>query len=290
MAYGLWIWFNVVVNILIFLQSRMYGLLIGAAILVCGWLVSKMLERESLEKDIVWDGLVWVVGFGLVGARAYHVIDLWEYYSQNWFQVVAVWNGGLGIFGGLVGGVIGMFAYIKFDSNLKPQISNLKKYLDLVAIVMPLGQAIGRWGNYFNQELYGAPVVEQWRQRFPLAVRIEKENRLLGFENFEWFEPLFLYESLLNIGLFGLLMGMYLMNRKQKTGNNEKKNEIIGSGWFVGVYLVGYGVIRFLLEGMRLEMWQVGGVPTASLFAVGMMTMGIVFLVRSWTVSRKKKP
>ncbi len=242
------------------LIPRMYGLMIGLGVFVGAWVVAKVAKREGLDEQLVWGGLVWVVFGGIVGARAYHVVDLWDYYSQNLGEIVAVWHGGLGVFGALVGGLVGLAAFAKKKKVGKKE---WLKWLDVASFGLPVGQVIGRWGNFFNQELYGAPTDLPW------GVFIRPENRLAGYTEFERFQPLFLYESLLSLGLFGVMLGGY-----------ERWKWKMGGGRYMGLYLVGYGMIRMMLETMRLAKWEVGGVPMAMIVAGMMIAGGGWFVLR----------
>jgi len=236
---------------------RVYGLMIGLGVLAATWIVGWAAKREKLDKAVVEDGVVWVVLTGIIGARAYHVIDWWEYYQRNLSQIVAVWNGGLGIFGAIAGGLVGMVLFLKFKLGEVTQ-KLVWKYADITALGVPIGQAIGRFGNYFNQELYGQPT------NWPWGIKIDLENRLSGYENFEKFQPLFLYESLLNLVLFAVMM----------------------------VYLIGYGLIRFGLEQMRLERWELGGMAVGQMMALVMMFAGLVLLsgkIREGQSQEKKR-
>lgn len=126
---------------------NVYGLIIALSILICGLAVEYLAKRESRETDIFWGAMFWTILFGVIGARIYHVIDLWEYYRQFPFQVFFVWNGGLGIIGGIILGGAALSTYL----FVKKQ--NILEWLDLAALTAPMGQALGRWGNVANQEL-----------------------------------------------------------------------------------------------------------------------------------------
>ena len=254
---------------------HLYGLMIGLGMLAGGWVAARVAKLEGLDPDVVWDGLLWAGVLGIVGARLYHVADLWSYYSTHVVEIVMVWNGGLGIFGGLLGGIVGISVWIYAKvflgkkGNYKLQITNYKKelmrLLDLGALGIPAGQAIGRWGNFFNQELYGRPTSLPW------GMFINPENRLPGLEQFSRFQPLFLYESLLNLILFGLIALAYW-----------KKSWKIGSGKYLGIYLIGYGAVRFVLEPLRVNNWQVGTVPMAWVFSITAVILGIFLMQGSY--------
>lgn len=177
------------------LYIRFYGLILMSGALAASWLASREAKRRSLDPQHVWDALIWVLIFGIVGARLYHVLTpspsmgitpLW--YLQNPLEILAVWKGGLGIYGGLLGGALGLWFYTRRHKL------DFWTWLDITAPAIPLGQAIGRWGNFVNQELYGAPT------NLPWAVYIRPENRLPGYEQVAYFHPTFFYESLWNIG------------------------------------------------------------------------------------------
>jgi len=255
---------------------HLYGLMIGLGMLAGGWVAARVAKLEGLDPDVVWDGLLWAMMAGIVGARLYHVADLWSYYSRHLAEIVMVWNGGLGIFGGVIGGIVGLILYVKLNqkSNIKYQKSLLKLF-DLGALGIPLSQAIGRWGNFFNQELYGRPTSLPW------GMFINPENRLPGFEQFSRFQPLFLYESLLNLGLFGLLLMAYSLWQKRSDWK-------AGSMKYVGMYLAGYGVIRFVLEPLRIDYWRVGVIPTAWIFSVVVMLWGAWLLMRGAKSAKRK--
>jgi len=224
-----------------------YGFLIGVGVLVGAGVCARMAGLVKLKAEDVWDGLLWVVGGGVVGARLYHVVDYWQYYMANPGEILAIWYGGLGIFGGILGGAIGLWWYAKFKSRFL-------RLLDLVGLGLPVGQAIGRWGNFVNQELYGKPTSLPW------GIYIEPEKRLLEVLQYERFQPLFLYESLWSLGVFGVLMGLV------------KKGKIkLGKGRLFVTYLGLYGLGRFWLEWLRIEAWEIYGVNVAQVISVGLV-------------------
>jgi len=223
---------------------HLYGLMIGLGVLVGAWVASKKDKK-------IWDCLVWVIGGGIIGARLYHVVDWWSYYSQHLSQIPAVWQGGMGIYGGILGGILGLWIYTRRreEPNLR-----LLKLLDAGALGLPLGQAIARWGNYFNQELYGLPT------NLPWGIYIRPENRLLEVMDFKYFHPLFLYESLWCLAIFLVLLKIV------------KKNHFI-------IYLGLYGLGRFFLEFLRLEAWTINGVNVAQMISAGLILGALGFIM-----------
>ena len=248
---------------------NLYGFFIALGILA-GTLVVKKINNKFSTLNFefsIFDILPYILIPGIIGARIYHLIDYWKYYAENPRQIFLVWQGGLGIFGGLIGGCLGLITYstiaswrelkkqdikileikilraFKFSIPLISQflnfsISNFLNLADLGAIGLSIGQAIGRWGNYFNQELYGLPT------NFFLGIYIRPENRLAGYEGFSHFHPLFLYESIGCLIIFIILITVYslLFTRKK-----------VGLTFFLYLFL--YSLLRFWLEFLRIEGW-----------------------------------
>jgi len=205
-----------------------YGLFLLIGILIGYWLVGKLAHREDLSKDIVTSLYVNVLIGGLISARIYHVLTDWGFYGSNLDQVLAVWNGGLAIHGAMIGGVLTAFYFVK-KHNI-----NFWKIADLFAMAAILGQAIGRWGNYFNQELFGKPISTAW------SIPIDAANRPLGFEQFQYFHPTFLYESILNLIIFGILFWVF----------KKKKRPV---GLIFWMYIGLYSLARIIVESFRIN-------------------------------------
>lgn len=209
---------------------HLYGIILGVGV----WVGLEIAVRvRPKDKKEIEEGFFWALGFGLLGARLYHMVDYWQrYYQYNFWKIFAVWEGGLGIWGAIVGAVIGLLIYSRIKKI------KLLPLLDAFAVGAPMAQAIGRLGNWANGELTG------------------KND-----------EPLFAYEAFLNVLLFSILW---------KISKNK-----IRPGKLFGVYLIGYGIIRILLEKMRPNeiIWMIGEIPTAIIFGVGSMVAGF-FLIR----------
>ncbi|MBP7928021.1 prolipoprotein diacylglyceryl transferase [Patescibacteria group bacterium] len=209
---------------------NIYGLLIGSATFVCLLVGEKIVRRENLNPNTYWGcGLSGLLG-GVIGARLYHVIDYWGYYSRDLLEILKVYNGGLGIFGAIAGGILSIAIYLKYKRE------PILKWLDLASILLPLGQSIGRWGNYFNNEVLGTPTNLPWK----MAVASRYRPPEMG--GISYYHPLFLYESILDFGLFLLLVHLY-KSRKLK----------LGSGKLLILYLCLYALIRTVLQPMRLQ-------------------------------------
>jgi phosphatidylglycerol:prolipoprotein diacylglycerol transferase len=211
------------------LPIRWYGLLIAIALLLCLMVVLRLFKNKGMDEDKIYDLALWLAVGGIIGARLYEVLFInFDYYAFNLISIFKVWEGGLAIHGGIIGGVIALFAWVKINKE------DFWRLADLVAVVLPLGQAIGRWGNYFNGELYGGPT-----DSF-IGIPISISNRLAGFDNYSYFHPTFLYESIMNFILFLILLTTF-----KKT--NPRK------GIVSMYYLIGYSVIRFTTEFIRID-------------------------------------
>ncbi|MCB9802843.1 prolipoprotein diacylglyceryl transferase [Candidatus Nomurabacteria bacterium] len=208
---------------------RWYGLLMVLAILLAAfYALKKAKNKPQISQNKLDELFFYLLIFGLLGARLYHVFFFsWTYFSHNLLEIFQVWHGGLAIQGALLAGVLTVYFWTKKNNMSFWQIS------DWLAPALSLGQFLGRWGNYFNQELFGKPS-DAW-----YAIPIATVNRVEGFKNFTHFQPTFFYESILDLFLFFVLV--YLIKKKPQ-------RSVIT--W---AYLAGYGLIRFSLEFLRID-------------------------------------
>lgn len=229
------------------LYFRFYGIILMLGALAAATLARRMMRRDGRDPDLVWDAFLWALVLGIVGARLWHVftpsaslramgIDT-MYYLTHPLDILFTWRGGLGMPGAIAGGVLGVYIFAK-----RRKLS-FTMMIDYASPGLALAQAIGRWGNFVNQELYGPPTDLPW------GIFIRPENRLVGYEAFERFHPLFLYESLWNLGLALLLLWVWRRYRK----------ELLSGDLFL-LYLVGYPLGRFLLEFLRIDYVSAYGV------------------------------
>ena len=237
-----------------------YGIILMLGAVGGAILADREARRRKLNPDIVWDALIWLLIGGIVGARLWHVftpdpelvkqgITTW-YYLTHPLDLINTRAGGLGIPGAIIGGGLALYFFCRHKKI------SFALWADLAAPALALGQAIGRWGNFVNQELMGMP------SNLPWAIRINPENRPAGYEQFETFHPLFLYESLWNAANMVLLL--WLARR-----NPSKLKE----GDLFLIYLVTYPVGRALLEFLRLNS------PTFGPFNTNQVVMVIVAIV-----------
>lgn len=239
------------------LTIRYYALIILSGALLGAWLASVEAKRRGKDGNLVWDILPWLLVGGIIGARLWHVFTpsasnaamglTTKYYLTHPLQILMIWNGGLGIPGAVIGGAIALLIYCKATKQ------KFLEWADIIAPGLLIGQAIGRWGNFINQELYGSPTDLPW------AITIDPRYRLPGFETVSKYHPLFLYESVLNLLAAGVLL---YVGRKYK--NKLHRGDI-----FL-LYLVLYPVIRFALEYLRLDPSPVAGIN------INQTVMGIV--------------
>ena len=233
------------------LSIRWYGLFTAAAMVVALWLLDRGSRVEGLRTEDVMGAAVWAAVSGYIGARLYEVIWSWSYYSRHLEKIPAVWEGGLAIHGGLiVGGIVGAMA-------AKRRGLPVLRTLDLVAPAGALAQAIGRWGNFFNEEAFGAPTDLPW------GLFISPEHRPLAYKVVERFHPTFLYESLWDLGMFAVLAWWLRPRWHDRPGGLFF--------WYIGLYSVG----RLGIEGLRLDSYWLGPFRVAQLASV----VGILFAV-----------
>ena len=190
-----------------FLNIHWYGLFAVAGILAGLAVVWRIGKTRGITADEIFDLAFYIIIFGILGARIYSVFLDWPYYLQNPMQIVAVWNGGLAIHGAIIGGALALLVYARKNQQ------SFWRWADLIAVSLPLGQAIGRFGNYFNQELFGAPT------NLPWGIPIEPALRPSQFSAEQYFHPTFLYEAILNIVNFLVLLWVF---RKWASGQVGK--------------------------------------------------------------------
>jgi phosphatidylglycerol---prolipoprotein diacylglyceryl transferase len=251
------------------LQVHWYGIIIAGAVLAGGALGTRVARWLNEDPDDGWSMLLLVIVFAVIGARLYHVIHLWEYYAANPILIPQSWNGGLGIPGGVAGGALGIFIYTRARGL------STARWMDIFAPALLLGQAIGRLGNFVNQELYGPPISECGNATFPpclpWGIPIDAEHRagtpwvdLAQFPpDTTVFVPLFAYEAVLN--LIGMAVLLFVIRRYAPR---------LFAGDAVLMYLIWYGSVRTLLETYRVGNWTIIGLPTA-------MWVGIIAVVLS---------
>ncbi len=246
-----------------------YGVLIVVGIILAAAYASRRAREDGENPDHVWNALVVAIILGIIGARLYHVFSEptggmvgWSYYRQHPIEILYIWQGGLGMYGVIIGGILGVLLYT-WRAKLNPW-----QWLDYGAPGLALAQAIGRWGNFINQELYGPPTTLPW------GLIIDPEHRIAPYDNLTLyppdtlFHPTFLYESLYCLLLF---VALVVITRKLK-------GRLLPGDIMLG-YLIGYPFGRFFIEYLRPDAWILGPLAAAQWFAIGCVIAATALLV-----------
>lgn len=244
-----------------------YGIFIACAFILGVLLTMRAAKRMGYNPDDMIDFCILLIPFAIIGARLYYVIFNWEYYSSHTSEIIKVWHGGLAIYGGVITGIIAAIIFAKWKKF---------KFWDIADIVAPsliLGQAIGRWGNFVNQEAFGYVVTNPKLQFFPFAVYIEElwtcTDPLCQCQMLDchWHMATFFYESMLNLAIFGVLL--YWLNKRKRRGE------------VFALYAILYSVIRFFIEGLRTDSLYLGNtsIRVSQLVSILLIIAGVGLFV-----------
>jgi phosphatidylglycerol---prolipoprotein diacylglyceryl transferase len=255
------------------LTLRWYGLLIVGGILLAAWVAARYVARKGQNPDDMWDLLLWVIIPGLIGARLYYVFIQSPrteqgigYFLENPWAILQIWTGGIHIFGAFIFGGLSLLLYTRWK-KLPALI-----FLDGIGLGMPLGQALGRWANFINQELYGPPTTLAWGLRIDPGHRIPPYNNMVIFPESVRFHPLFLYESAWNLA--GFLVLFWISRRFEGKLHN---------GDLILLYLIWYPLGRFAIEFIRTDSWFFPGTPfnvVHLLSAIAIVAAAAILIVR----------
>jgi phosphatidylglycerol:prolipoprotein diacylglycerol transferase len=242
-----------------------YGILIMLGVVAAAFLGQAEARRRGINPDYIWDALFWLVLAGIVGARIWHIFTpppsmvaqgiTTAWYLAHPLDMINIRNGGLGIPGAIIGGALALWLYCRGK-----KISFLRM-VDTVIPGVALAQAIGRWGNFFNQELYGKPTNLPWK------IFIDPAHRVQGYLNDAYYHPLFLYESLWN--LLNMAILLWMARRFEKW---------LKPGDLFCTYMIMYSIGRFCLEFLRLDASQVAGINFNQTFVIFVALGAGVFL------------
>ena len=224
-----------------------YGVIVVSGIFLCMYLIEKLSKNRGIEKYHLENLYFYLIIFGIIGARIYSVLFFdFKYYKYNFLEIFKIWHGGIAIQGAIIAGILTIYFYCKKNKL------NLLKYLDIFALVLPLGQAIGRWGNFFNEELYGKI------SNLPWAIYIQKT----GFHH----HPIFIYEFILNLLFFFILLKIFRRYYKE--------------GKIFLLYILGYGIIRFFMEFLRTDnTLEIFGMRFPQIIAIVFIIFSLYFLL-----------
>ena len=246
-----------------------YGILIMSGAVAATFLAARLAKRNGENPETIWDMLPWLLIGGIVGARLWHIFTppasmveqgiTTMYYLTHPLDAINIRSGGLGIPGAVMGGVFALWLYCR-KKKLKMMV-----WMDLIAPGLALAQAIGRWGNFLNQELYGAP------SSLPWAITIDAAHRVPGYEAYSTYHPLFLYEFLWNLFVMGLLLYIGIQYKDR-----------IKNGDIFRVYMFMYPFARFFLEYLRLDPSPVGNININQTLMAVLMVASVGWMVYTY--------
>jgi len=243
------------------LQIRWYGLLLALALVAGVWLSIKLAKQVNIPGEKITNLAILATVTAIIGARLFHVLEEWNYYANHLGDIIKFWQGGLAFHGVVFGGVIALIFWAQSNKY------QMLKVLDFAFPALALGQVIGRWGNWFNQELYGKPTNLSW------GIPIQPEFRVSGYESFSNFHPIFLYESLGNLLILILLLCLW-----------KKK---LRPGTIAGVYLVSSPILRFFLDYLRLNQAHLGALTYAQVFSLILIAIGLAILFKIYYLNQR---
>ena len=239
------------------MQIYCYGIVLAVAILA-GTLVSEYVSIKfyGLKKETIIDLVPWLIIFGIIGARLYYCLLNCHFYFRFPTEIIAIRHGGISIHGAVLGGLIGLIIFARKNNFSIPKLA------DISVVGLSLAQAIGRWGNFFNSEAFGRPTNLPWK------LYIAPHYRPIPYQNYDFFHPTFLYESLLDLGIFLVLLFLVIKNKNNKYGN------------LTLIYLILYSAARILVEHFRIDsVLYIFGMPVATVVSLIILISSAVFLI-----------
>ena len=246
---------------------RWYGLLIASAVLIGVLLSQHLATKRGIDPEKIGDLVIWLVLAAIPCARLYYVLFEWQSYASRPREIFAIWQGGIAIHGAVIGGTLATLIFAKINRLSFWQLA------DLVTPSLILGQAIGRWGNFFNSEAFGRPTDLPWKLYIPLA------NRPASLREFEYFHPTFLYESLWNVGVLALLLWLFFWGLR-------RPNRLRAGTLFL-IYMIAYSAGRIWIEGLRIDSLMFGPIRMAQFVSLVGIALGAIGLI--WTYGLGKR-
>ena len=234
---------------------HMYGIILAVGVLVGVYVAEQRWRRRGYPEDGIYDIAFWVVIWGVIGARLYHVITDYQLFEDDPWRAFQIWRGGLSIWGAVIAGALAVIV-ICYRRKLPTLV-----VMDCMSVGIVLAQAIGRWGNYFNQELFGKPTTLPW------GLEISLQNRPLGYEKYSTFQPTFLYESLACLAIAGILL---LVEHRAR----------LKIGQTFALYVALYTFARFFFENMRIDpAHEIAGLRVNAWVSVFLFLFGVGWFV-----------
>jgi len=246
-------------------EIRWYSFFIIIAFALGYFIVTHQAKKNNIKKELITDLICYLIPIAIIGARLYYCIFEWNYYKHNLIDIIKIWEGGLAIHGGIIASIICIILYTK-----KHKI-DLLKLLDIFAPALIIGQAIGRWGNFFNSEAFGSMTTLSNLKSLYIPKFII-DGMYIGNN---YYHPTFFYESI------GCLIGFIILIILTK-------NKKIKTGIITSLYLIIYGTIRFFIESMRQDSLMLGSLKVAQLVSIIMILIGISISIYSINFKRKK--
>ena len=239
-----------------FIKIYWYSFFIFLSFFIGGTLALREGKRWNISEELMVNMFFYLIPIAIIGARLYYVAFNWSYYQNNLIEILEIWEGGLAIHGGLIAGLIFVMLYC-----YKHKIS-IERMIDILCVSLILGQAIGRWGNFFNQEAHGGVVSLEFLQKIiPFNFIVEGMN--IGGV---YYHPTFLYESLWCLIGFIILLVV-------------RRLQYIKIGQITSLYLIWYGLGRFLIEFMRTDSLMLGNIKMAQLVSIVMIIIGVLLFI-----------
>ena len=244
-----------------FIQIYWYSLTMLTGVILGSLYAYLELKKLKIDKEYFFNMIFYAIIFAFIGARLYYVLFNLDYYLNNLIEIPAVWHGGLAIHGGIIGGALTIIIYsLKHKKNK----NDIFKYLDISAISILIGQIIGRWGNFFNQEAHGFETTRNFLEKIHIPEFIINGMTI----NSIVYHPTFLYESLLN--LVGLIILLII-----------RKNKNIKNGMILSLYLIWYSIVRFFIESMRTDSLMLFSLKMAQVISIILIIFGIIMFIYS---------
>ena len=245
------------------IQIYWYSIFIFLGVMLGSFVILRECKKQKINEDFIINLIFYTVIFGLIGARLYYCAFHWDYYSQYPLEILEIWNGGLAIHGGILAGLLFIFFYTK-----KYKIK-LLKITDILVGGLILGQAVGRWGNFFNQEAFGQETTRLTLEKLNLPEFIIDGMNING----TYYQPMFLYESIWNLFGFSALLII-------------KRYRYLKTGQLTGFYMMWYSFGRFFIEAFRSDSLMLGSIKVAQIISIVMFILGLLLFLFSKKGSR----